>query len=139
MESLPNRAAMPKLLNLPASKAWQVLSTKKQNINKTAACSHYYPLWHENRHWALVYRVYLRIYDPGPSNPTIFLGLCSPSDYRQPIEFPMGILAFNLTEKVLIFTIYDYISRLEQKSVIFDEIYSFGFEVYLSSDIWRMC
>ena len=34
---------------------------------------------------ALVYRVYLRIFDPGPSNPTTFLGLCSLGDYRQSI------------------------------------------------------
>ena len=30
-------------------------------------------------------RVYLWIFDPGPSNPTTFLGLCFPGDYRQSI------------------------------------------------------
>ena len=62
----------------------------------------------QRHHWALVYRgipsdlrsrpeqshhwyagVYLRIFDPGPSIHTTFLGLCSPGDYRQSIESPI--------------------------------------------------
>ena len=41
-------------------------------------------------------------------------------------------------QNVLIFTIYDYISDYSKKGVIFDEIYSFGCGIYLSSDICRM-
>ena len=64
----------------------QVLTTKTPNFNKTAASSHHCPLRHPAPslgHWYT--GVYLRIFDPGPSNPTTFLGLCSPGDYRQSI------------------------------------------------------
>ena len=64
---------------------------------------------------SLVYRVYLRIFDPGPSNPTIFLGLCSAGEYGQSIESPMGVPTFNSTEKVLKFTIYDCILKITAK------------------------
>ena len=75
------------------------------------------------KHW---YKgVYFRMYDPGPSNLTTFLGLCSPGDYRQPIESPTRIPTFNSTEKATKFTIYDQTLRLWQKGVTFDEIYSF--------------
>ena len=63
--------------------------------------------------------VYLRIFDPGPSNPTTFLGLCSLGDYRQSIESPMGVLTFNSTEKALTFTIYDCILRIRSKKVCY--------------------
>ena len=55
----------------------------------------------------------------GPSNPTSFLGLCSPGDYRQSIESPMGIPTFNSTEKALTFTIYDCILRIWPKKVCY--------------------
>ena len=51
-------------------------------------------------------------HDPGPSNQTNFLRLCSSNDYRQSIESPVGVFTFNSTEKALKFTIYDYILRL---------------------------
>ena len=68
---------------------------------------------------ALVYRVYLRIFDSGPSNPTTFLGLCSPGDYRQSIESSMGVPTFNSTEKSLAFTIYDCILIIRPKEVYY--------------------
>ena len=80
VESVLNHAAMPELPNWSAIKAWQVLS-KKLKFYKTAACSHHCPLCQEHCHWYT--GVYLRIYDPGPSNPTTFLELCSFGDYRQ--------------------------------------------------------
>ena len=64
-------------------------------------------------HWYI--RVYLQIYNPGLSNPTTFLGLFSPNDYRQSIESPTGFPTFNSTEKVLKFTIYDNILKLRKK------------------------
>ena len=63
--------------------------------------------------------VYLRIFDPGPSNPTTFLGLFSPGDYRQSIESPMSFPTFNSTEKALTFTIYDCILRIRPKKVCY--------------------
>ena len=58
---------------------------------------------------ALVYRVYLRIYDRGPNNSTTFPGICSPSDYKQPIESSLDVPTFKSMKKALKFTIYDYI------------------------------
>ena len=53
---------------------------------------------------ALVYtRVYIRIYDPGQSNPTNFLELC----YRYQIEFPMSVPTFNSTLIVLRFILWE--------------------------------
>ena len=54
-----------------------------------------------------------------PSNPTTFLGLCSPGDYRQSIESPMGVPTFNSTEKALTFIIYDCILRIRSKKVCY--------------------
>ena len=62
--------------------------------------------------------VYLRIFDPGPSNSTTFLELCFPGDYRQSIESPMGVPTFNPTEKSLTFTIYDCILRIRPKRCV---------------------
>ena len=50
MKSLSNPAALPKLPIWLASKAWQVLSTKNPNFNKTASCSHNCLLRHEDHH-----------------------------------------------------------------------------------------
>ena len=91
-----------------------------KNPDKTAACSHHCPLRHPAPslgHWYT--GVYLRIFDPGPSIPTTFLGLCSPGDYRQSIESPMGVPTFNSTEKSLTFTIYDWILRIRPKKVCY--------------------
>ena len=71
------------------------------------------------------------VYRVSNRHPTTFLGLCSPGDYRQPIESPMG-------EKLLKFTIYDCILRLQQKRCDVWRIYPFDCRVYLSSDICRM-
>ena len=98
-----------------ASKARKVLTTKT-----SVACSHHCPLRHlapSLGHWYT--GVYLRIFDPGPSNPTTFLGLCSPGDYRQSIESPMGIPTFNSTEKALTFIIYDCSLRIRSKKVCY--------------------
>ena len=68
------------------------LQQKPKIFNKTTACSRHCPLRHPAPslgHWYT--RVYLRIFDPGPSNPTTFLGLCSPGDYRQSTESPMSV------------------------------------------------
>ena len=63
----------------------------------------------QRHHWSIrISGVYLRIIDPDPSNPNIFLRLCSPSDCRQSIESPVSVQKFNSTEKAFIFTIYDY-------------------------------
>ena len=98
-------------------KYWQ---QKPQHFNKTAACSHHCPLRHPAPsfgHWYT--EVYLRIFDPGPSNSTTFLGICSPGDYRQSIESPMGLHTFNSTEESLTFTIYDCILRIRPKKVCY--------------------
>ena len=82
-------------------------------------CSHHCPLRHPAPslgHWYA--GVYLLIFDPGPSNPTTFLGLCFPGDYRQSIESPMGVPTFSSTEKALIFTIYDCILRIQSKRYV---------------------
>ena len=59
--------------------------------------SHHCPLRHPAPSFGHCYTGY--IFDPGPSNPTTFLGLCSPCDYRQSIESPMGVPTFNSIEK----------------------------------------
>ena len=96
------------------------LTTKTQKLKKNAACNHHCPLRHPAPSLGQWYTVvYLRIFDPGPSNPTTFLGLCSPGDYRQSIESPMGVSTFNCTEKSLTFTIYDCILRIRSKKVCY--------------------
>ena len=71
-------------------------------------------------HWRVgIPRVYLRIFDLGPSNPTTFLGLCSLGDYRKSIESPMSVPTFNSTEKALTSTIYDWIPRIRPKKVCY--------------------
>ena len=93
---------------------------KPQNFNKTAACSHHYPLRHPAPslgHWYT--GVYLRIFDPGPNNPTTFLALCSPGDYKQSLESAMGCPTFSCKEKALTFTIYDCILRIRPKKVCY--------------------
>ena len=85
-----------------------------------AACSQHCPLRHPAPSLGNWYTgLYLRIFDPGPNNPTIFLRLCSPGDYRQSIESPMGVPTFNSTEKALTFTIYDCILRIRPKNVCY--------------------
>ena len=129
---------MPALYNWSVSKLG-LSSTKPSYFNRTAACIHHCPLRHPApslEHWST--GVYLWIFDPGPSNPTTFLGLCSPGDYRQSIESPMGDPIFNSTERRLnslfMIVLWDY----GQKGLIFDEIYPFGCEVHLPSDICWM-
>ena len=70
--------------------------------------------------------VYLRIFDPGPSNPTTFLGLCSPIDYRQ----SMGVPTFNSTEKALTFTIYDCILRIRPKRCFLTKVSPLDVELF---------
>ena len=93
-------------LNLLGCFLWK--ADQPQNFNKTAAYSHHCVLRHPAPslgHWYT--GIYLRIFDPGPNNPTTFLGLFSPGDYRQSMESAMGVPIFNSTEKTLTFTIYD--------------------------------
>ena len=69
--------------------------------------------------WHRYTEVYLRIFDTGTSNPTSFLGLCSPGANRQSIESPMGVPTFTTTEKALTFTTYDCILRIRPKKVCY--------------------
>ena len=94
---------------------------KPQNFNKPAACSHHCPLRHPAQslgHWYT--GVYLRIFDSGPSNPTTFLGLCSPGDYRQSIQSPMGVPIF-YRKGAYIHYLWLYSENTAKKGVLFDE------------------
>ena len=123
--------------------------------------------------------VYLRVYDPDPSNPTTTLGFSpvdSPlhgtntvieifvyrgipsgllsrpeqshhlpgallsGDYRQCMEFPMGVPPSTLEKRSLssLGLFMNHFVDYSKKGVILDEIYPFGCGVYLSSDICRM-
>ena len=86
---------------------------------------------------ALVYQVYLRIFHPGPSNPTTFLGICSSDDYRhyslQLAPPPSTLQRWHLNSLFMI-TFCDY----SKNDVDFDEIYPFDYKVYLSIGICRM-
>ena len=123
MPALSNWSALSPCQNFPTdqhAKLGKYSQQKPQNFNKTAACSHHCPLRHPALslgHWYT--EVYLQIFDPGPSNPTTFLGLCSPGDYRHSIESEMGVSTFNSTEKALTFTIYDCILRIRPKKVCY--------------------
>ena len=58
----------------------QIFLTKRPPVATTV------PSGTQRHHWEHWYTgVYHRIFDPGPSNPTTFLGLCFPGDYRQSI------------------------------------------------------
>ena len=126
MESLSNHPAMLKLPNSLASKAWQVLSTKTSQIltqrPPVAITVPSGPTVIE----ALVHWVYHRICDPGLSNPATFLGLCFLRWLQAGNSVSRGrahLQLYRRAEKALRFTIYDYLFRLRQKDVIFDEIY----------------
>ena len=107
---------MPELSIWSASKTWLVLSTKNYpNFYKTATCSHHFPLWHEHLHLALIYQGIPSDLRSRPEQSHHLPRALLPGDYRQPIEFPTGVPAFNYTEKTFIFTIYDYILRIGQK------------------------
>ena len=96
---------------------------KDQNFNKTAICSHHCPLRHPAPSlWHWYAEVYLRIFESCPSNPTTFLGLCSPSDFRQSMESPMGVTTFKSTEKAHTSTTYDCILRIWQKRCVISSI-----------------
>ena len=72
----------------------------------------------QRHHWGIgIHVIPFRVFDPGPSNSSIFLGLCSPGDQRQSIESPMCVLTFNSTEKALTYTIHDCILRTRPKKV----------------------
>ena len=120
VESLPNTVVLPELSNWSASKALQVLTTKTPHFYKTAACSHHCALRHSAPslgHWWT--GVYLRIFNPGPSNSTTFLRLCSSGDYKQSIvESSMSVPTFKSTEKALTFTIYDCILKIRLKMCV---------------------
>ena len=124
MERLPDPVVMPELSNWSASKAWQVLTTKKPiMLTKRPPVATTLPSGTQRHHWDIgipgYTGVYLQIFDPDPSNPTTFLGLCSPGNYRQFLEFPMGVPTFNSTEKALTFTIYDCILRIRPKKACY--------------------
>ena len=78
---------LPPFQNFPTGQAampGKYYEQKLQHFNKTAACNHYWDsdgymlAWTLSSLWHLYTRVYLWIYDPGPSILTTFLGLCSP-------------------------------------------------------------
>ena len=113
VESLPNGNLILTLT------LWQ----KPKNCNKTVACSHHCSLRHPAPslgHWYT--GVYFQIFDPGPSNPNTFLGLCSPGDYRQSIESPMGVPPSTLQKRslhLLFISVYDCILRIRPKKMCY--------------------
>ena len=112
---------MPELSHCSARKAWQVLATITPKIlTKRPPLSTTVPSGTQRHHWGIGIPWYtFGSSIQGPSNPTTFLGLCSPGDYRQSIESPMGVPTFNSTEKTLTFTIYDCILRIWPKNVCY--------------------
>ena len=76
---------------------------KSQNFNKTAACSHHCPLWHEHRYWGIgTPGVYLHICDPGLSKSHhLPRGLLLRWLQVASIDIPMCVPIFNSTEKAL--------------------------------------
>ena len=102
----------------PTDRPASIINKNPKIVIKTATCSYHCPLRHPAPslgHWYT--GVYLWIFIPGTSNPTTFLGLWIPGDYRQSIESSMCIPTFNSTEKALKFNIYDCILRLRPKKV----------------------
>ena len=65
------------------------------------------------------------MFNPGTSNPSTLLGLCSPVDDRQCIKSPMSVAKINSTEKALSLTICDCILRFRSKKVVFYVNFSF--------------
>ena len=113
MESLPNRVALPEFSNWSASKAWQVLSTKKWPPVATT-----FPSGIQRHHWVIGIPGYT--FESSiltRAIPPLLLGLCSPGDYRQSLKSLMDVPTFNSTDKALKFTIYDYILRLNPEKV----------------------
>ena len=107
---------MPPCQNFPTGqpeKPGMYYQQKPYNFNKNVVCSQHCFLWHD--HWALVYRGIPSDLRSRPEKSRHLPGLCFPDDYRQPIEFPTDVPAFNSTENTLIFTIYYYIFRLLEK------------------------
>ena len=124
---------MPTCQNFPTGQPGKYYQQKTQIFNKRAACSHYYYLWHEHHHWGIGIPSDLRF---RPKQFHHLLGTLLPTMTTGNLQ--SSVPAFNYTKKAFIFTIYDYIFRLWQKYVIFDEINHFSCRVYLSSDIYRM-
>ena len=135
-ESLPIRTAMPNFPTCQPARPGKYYQQKPQNKKKMAACSHRCHLCKEHRHLCIGIPGYTFgsvIQAPSPSNLTTFLGLCSPDDYRQSIESPMGVPPLTRFTSLLMIIFWNY-----GNTAIFDEIYPFGRGVYLSSDICRM-
>ena len=79
MESLSNPVAMQNFPTGKPAKAGKYYQENPNNFNKMATCSHYCPLRNSAPslgHWYT--GVNLWIFDPGPSNPTTFLGSAPP-------------------------------------------------------------
>ena len=106
---------------IPASEV-QMANFHKKNINdEFTIFLHFYVylMMLSLGHWYT--RVYLRIFDPGPSNLTNFLGLCSPGDYRQSIV-SNGRPHLQLNRKVAyIHYLCLYSENTAKKGVLFDE------------------
>ena len=120
-----------------SEQARQVLSIKTKHFNKTAACSHHCPLWQDRRHWELVHQGIPSDLWSRLEQSHHLPGLCSPMTTGN-LSSVMGVPIFNSTENILssLFMIkfWDY-----SKKVIFDEIYSFDREIYLSGAICWKC
>ena len=83
VESLRNPVAIPELASINNKNP--TILTKRPPVAITV------PSGTQRHPWALVYRGIPSDLRSRPSNSTTFLGLCSPGDYRQSIESPMGV------------------------------------------------
>ena len=116
VDNLPNPVAMPELPNWSASKAWQVLSTKKQQhfYKKKITCNHHCPLWHEHSHWSIVIPGIPSDLRSRSKQPHHLSGSLLPPVTTGSKQFPTGIPTFNSTEKAII-TNYDHILKKKQQ------------------------
>ena len=93
---------------LVSQKSLASIIKKTQNFNKMFACRHHC-------HWGIGIMIIPSDLQYRPEQSHHLPGSAPLGDYRQSIETPMGVPTFNSIEKMLKFTIYDYILRLRQK------------------------
>ena len=87
-----------------------LIKTKLKMLTKRPPVATSFPSGASTIIGALIYRVYLRTCDPGPINPTTFLGLCSPVTTSNQ-SFQTSVPTFTSTQKALRFTTYGYVFR----------------------------